>query len=115
MVIDENHEKLSDRQGNSLACIGQLSQWHHVSKTNLKQWPKGLNIFLLSSLIPGSGFLKKVSNSLVCPIIALVATSLGYFTNNKFILQKKRKKNQKMEVVCKYFQCGFCKFGESCR
>ena len=21
----------------------------------------------------------------------------------------------KMEVVCKYFQCGFCKFGESCR
>ena len=48
MVIDENHEKLSDphttRHGDSLAYLGQKSQLHHVSKVNLKQWPKGSKI-----------------------------------------------------------------------
>ena len=51
--MDENHEKLSNpqttRQGDSLAYIAQLTQLHHLSKVNLKQWPRGLKIFFVTN------------------------------------------------------------------
>ena len=36
----------------------------------------------------------------------ILQTIISYF---------KRRENLKMDIVCKYFQCGFGKFGESCR
>ena len=63
MVIAKKINPHATRHGDSLAYLGQKTQLHHVSKVNLKQWPKGSKIFLISLLL--SGFGQQVSNARV--------------------------------------------------
>ena len=63
MVIVKKINPHTIQHGDSLAYLGQTSQYSHVSKVDLKQWPEGSKIFSFSSLL--SGFGQKVSNARV--------------------------------------------------